>query len=213
MFATFNSSKKMSKQNLETENSQTKKETENSQTTEDTQETSQNNGDENIDNLSEGEVKEQIKKLNDKNSQLYERTKKAEAQKKKLEAKLESMKRNPTEKKEDKIENMDSVFEQAKKLNSLKDYSSDELDIIERQAKALDLDPVEAAKHEDVKTLIEAKRKKKEKINNTPSPSNKQQPSSKSFSDWTPEDISKIDSSTEEGIEKLDEYRRWARKN
>lgn len=183
---------------------------------EDSQDTSQNDGNEDLDSLSKEELEERLEDFEDKNKKLYARTKKAEAKKKKLEAKLEAKKnssQSDSSEKEEKIDDMDSMFDTAKKLAALKDYSSDELDVIKRQAKALGVDPIEAAEHEDTQTLIEARREKKKKSNNTPSPSSRQKPSTKDFQDWTPKDIENIDATTEDGIKKIDEYREWARNN
>lgn len=213
MFETFNSSKKMENQDKTKSQNQTDDPTSN-KGAEDSQDTSQNDGNENLDSLSKEELAQKLKDIEGKNKQLYERTKKAENQKKKIEAKLQAkeISSESGSEKEEKIDSMDSVFDTAKKLSALRDYNSDELDLIKRQAKALDLDPVEAAKHEDTKVLIEARREKNKKINNTPSPSNRQKPSTKDFRDWTPKDVESIDTTSDEGMKKIDEFREWARK-
>lgn len=150
-------------------------------------------------------IRQEAQEKEGKNKQLYERTKKAENTKKKLEAKMYA---SSGEKKE---ESGSSIFELAKKISALRDYSTEELKIVERMSNALGVDEVEASQHDDTQTLIKAHREKQEKINKTTVPSGRQSIETKDFSSWTPDDVDKIDTTTMEGIEKMDEYRKWAK--
>ena len=103
-------------------------------------------------------------------------------------------------------------MESLRLYSALKDYSKDEIDIISRQARALETNLIEAAEHEDTQVLINAYRAKVEKDNTTPSPSSRQDMFEKGFDEWSPEDIKKLTQNpTKENINKLDEYRRYMR--
>jgi hypothetical protein len=168
--------------------------------------TSQNESTENVE-----ELKNKIAGLEDKlsqsesaNKQLFERTQKSTLKAKELEAENFA--------KENKIEKTNDPLESLRLYSALKDYSKDEIDIISRQARALETNLIEAAEHEDTQVLINAYRAKVEKDNTTPSPNSRQDMSEKGFDEWSPEDIKKLTQNpTKENINKLDEYRRYMR--
>jgi len=190
----------MTEQNNEETTSQKSEETSDS-TTEETTESTEN---EDVDVL-----KKKMAEIEEKNRQLYERTKKAELKAKEVEAtKLSKEVSQKKEEKEDTFNPLDSV----KLLNALKDYSQDEIDLISRQAKAYDISLEEAAQHDDVKLFIEAKREKLKTDNASPTPSTRQAPVNKDFSQWKTEDIKPLtENPTPENRKKLSEYVAWAR--
>ena len=130
--------------------------------------TSQNESTEDVE-----ELKNKIAELEDKlsqseraNKQLFERTQKSTLKAKELEAENFA--------KENKIEKTNDPLESLRLYSALKDYSKDEIDIISRQARALETNLIEAAEHEDTQVLINAYRAKVEKDNKNPSPSSRQ---------------------------------------
>ena len=125
---------------------------------------------------------EEKDQYSDREKQLYERVKRAEAKAKMLEH-LEEKTQEVSKDPDVPIQNI------AKVVHGLKDYSADEVDTIFRQAKALGVSPLEAAKNEDVDLLIKAKREKVERENKTPEPTNRQSSEGKSFDQWTSGDL------------------------
>ena len=161
-------------------------------------ETSQNNPNEEStsenDESTDSGTEDEQGDLSEKNRQLYARVKKAEAERKKLEALLHAERAakkeaNPVPASGD---NSPNVIELAKQISTLKEYSSDELEIIDRQAKALGLSHLEASKHEDVQTLISAKREKLKEVNSVPTPSTRQPLESIDISGLTAVDIARL---------------------
>lgn len=170
------------------------------------EDTSQNESTEDVEELKNKitELEKSNQELESTNKQLFERTQKSTLKAKELEAESFA--------KKNKIEKPNDLLESLKLYSALKDYSKDEIDIISRQARALESDLIEAAKHEDTQVLINAHRAKVEKDNTTPSPSSRQDMSEKGFDEWTPEDIKKLTQNpNKENINKLDEYRRYMR--
>lgn len=168
--------------------------------------TSQNESTENVEELKNkiAELEDKLSKSERANKQLFERTQKSTLKAKELEAENFA--------KENKIEKTNDPLESLRLYSALKDYSKDEIDIISRQARALETNLIEAAEHEDTQVLINAYRAKVEKDNTTPSPSSRQDMSEKGFDEWSPEDIKKLTQNpTKENINKLDEYRRYMR--
>jgi len=99
---------------------------------------------------------------------LYARLKKAEEKVKELRQKLEEKEKSqPSEKGEERVD----IFDLAKTVSALKDYSPEELGYIQMVAKAKGLTPEEAAKTEEAKLLIAAKREKVAKEQKVPAPS------------------------------------------
>lgn len=123
---------------------------------------------------------ESAPKYTDREKQLFERAKKAEAKAKLLEN-LES--------KVEEAKPSSSVEDISRTVHALKDYSADEVDLIFRQSKALGLSPLEAAKHEDVDLLIKAKREKVERESKTPEPTSRQSADGKPYNQWNTKDI------------------------
>ena len=120
----------------------------------------------------------------DRERQLYERAKKAEVKVKRLEhleSQVEQTKAN---------KDLGAPADIAKVVHALKDYSTEEVDLIFRQAKSLGVSPLEAVKDEDVGLLIQAKREKVARENKTPEPTNRQSIQGKTYEDWTNDDIS-----------------------
>jgi len=122
-------------------------------------------------------------KYSENEKQLYERAKKAEAKAKRLE--------HLEKKVEEKTSDTTPVEEVAKTVHALKDYSAEEVETIFRQAKVLNVSPLEAIKNEDVALLIEAKRAKVAQESKTPEPTNRQDTEEKDFSQWSGQDIEK----------------------
>lgn len=157
---------------MDTEN----KELEDSQNSEDDSQEEHQSDDHTSENV------ESTPKYTDREKQLFERAKKAEAKAKRLEhleSKVEQAKADPSS----------SVEDVARTVHALKDYSSDEVDLIFRQAKALGVSPSEAAKNEDVDLLIKAKREKVERENKTPEPTSRQSTEGKPYNQWSSKDI------------------------
>ncbi len=171
--------------------------------------TSENTNEESEDTTSTNEPESTDEGKDDieaKNRQLYERTKKAEQK-----AKEEEAKRLMLEKKTKEATGEAPDAQQlAKTVVALKDYSTDELDYIFKQAKFLNVDPLDAARDDDVKLFLEAKRERKERELKTPEPSTKQSTSKKDVSQWTNEDLR--NASENQDWEALDEFRKWAKR-
>ncbi len=148
-----------------------------------------------------------LEELKSKNKQLYERVKKAEAERKKLDALNKAYKEQKQEKKDTGTLDVYSV---AKQVAMLKDYSEDELDIIDRHAKAFGLSYEEALKNKDVQTLIDYKRQ--ENQDNIPTPSNRQSTEKLDARNLTPEQIAGLDpANNPDHLELLDQYRKSRR--
>jgi len=120
--------------------------------------------------------------LEAKNKQLFGRAKKAESKLKKFEKAVD---------KGDEVASSDPI-ELAKTISALKDFSADELDYVQLIAKGKNLALDEAVETDEVKTYIEAKRKKAEGERKTPSPSSP----SAVLGGKTPEDLEKMDNRT-----------------
>jgi len=132
----------------------------------------------------------------EREKQLYERVKKAEAKAKMLEH---------VEKKTKEADKGSEVpvADVAKTVHALKDFSPEEVDTIFQQAKVLGIDPIQAKDNEDVLLLIQAKREKVAKQNKTPEPTNRQSTEGKDFSDWKSEDLENA------SIEQIEKFRDW----
>lgn len=129
----------------------------------------------------------------EREKQLFERAKKAEAKNKlfeRLEKKVEKSSETPVE-------------DIARTVHALKDYSAEEVGTIFKQAKALGVSPLEALKDEDVNLLIQAKREKVAKSDKTPEPTNRQSIEEKPFSEW------KIDDIESSNVDKLSKFYDW----
>ena len=123
--------------------------------------------------------------LEEKNKRLYARMKKAEESEKLAKEELAKKKDNPSTDSTD-------VFNLAKTVSTLKEYNSEELDFIQMMSKAKSISPEEAAKTEEAKLYISARRQKVEADKSTPDPSTKQSLSKKPFDKITPEDVSNM---------------------
>jgi hypothetical protein len=183
----------MTKENLENTNSEIGEEEDTSAEATSVEETTEN---------SEEDIKA-------KNRQLYERAKKAEEK-----AKEEEAKRLMLEKESSKVAKQATgteldPSELAKTVVALKDKTPDEIDYIFRQAKFMNLSPLEAARNEDVQLFLEAKRERNERSERTPEPSTKQSPSKKDVSQWTNEDLR--NASEREDWDAIDQFRKWAK--
>lgn len=166
--------------------------------------------------FSSNDLSKELENIKNINKQLYERAKKAELKYKEIEARAFAKKDNDNNTKEPDGTSKENhsgfdTFEMLKLFSTLKNYSDEEIELIRKQAKVLNVDIAEAVKDEDLNLLIEFKREKlkKEQANIKP---NSRQSGDKSFENWTDEDIIKLSSNpTKENIQKLDEYRRWHR--
>ncbi len=183
----------MTEQNLETPNSENGKEEATSAEDTSVEETTQNSED-----------------IEAKNRQLYERAKKAEEKAKEEEAKRLMLEKQSNKVSEQATGTSLDPSELAKTVVALKDKTPDEIDYIYRQAKFMNVSPLEAAQHEDVQLTLEAKREKRERSEKTPEPSTKQSPSKKDVSQWTNEDLS--EASRQGNWDAIDEFRKWAKK-
>lgn len=160
-------------------------------------------------NSVEGATENPKEDIEAKNRQLFERAKKAEEK-----AKEEEAKRLMLEKQSSKVaeqatgESLDPS-DLAKTVVALKDYSQDEIDYIFKQAKFMNVPPLEAAKNDDVQLFLEAKRERKERSEKTPEPSTKQSPVNKDVSQWTNEDLR--NASEREDWDAIDAFRKWAK--
>lgn len=118
------------------------------------------------------ETNTQSGSLEETNKRLYARTKAAEEEAKKLREELNKKSQvdsNPVE--ADKADF--DPFETIELINTLKDFSNEELSFIKTVAKGSGKSLKEAAMSEDVKTYVEAMREKIRKDNLTLDPSNK----------------------------------------
>jgi len=118
--------------------------------------------------------------LEEKNKRLYARMKKAEEEAKKAKEELG---------RKDKPSDSTDVFNLAKTVSTLKDYNPEELDFIQMMSKAKGISPEEAAKTEEAKLYISARRQKVEAEKSTPEPSTKQDLSEKPVEDITEEEL------------------------
>ena len=175
------------------------------QETEDLDSQNEENNDENLDSQNE-DADSDKEDVESKNKQLYARASKAEAELKKLRALQEAYKKNP-----EKNPPVDP-FEVTKLVQALKGFEDEqELDIVQRQSKALGIDLASAASHEDTKVLVEHYRAKKQNKEATPEPSSRTQVGEKPYQQWTPQDINTaIDNGQ---MDKVDEYYKWAKSN
>ena len=142
----------------------------------------------------------------DREKQLYERAKKAEAKLKKQELDEKSSKEDTSNKETSKDMSQVPTEEIAKTVHALKDYSPEEVNTIFKQAKNMNVSPLEALKDEDVELLIQAKRAKVEKESKTPEPTNRQSSEEKDFSEWTAKDVN------DKPIEEVTKYYDWLKK-
>ena len=121
--------------------------------------------------------------LEEKNKRLYARMKKAEESEKLAKEELA---------KKPKTSDPNNIFDLAKTVSTLKEYNSEELDFIQMMSKAKSISPEEAAKTEEAKLYISARRQKVEADKSTPEPSTKQDVSKKSLDKITPEDVTNM---------------------
>jgi len=127
--------------------------------------------------------------LEEKNKRLYARMKKAEEGEKLAKEELG---------KKVKPSDPNDIFDLAKTVSTLRDYNSEELDFIQMMSKAKDISPEEAAKTEEAKLYISARRQKVEADKSTPEPSTKQDVSKKSLDKITPEDVTNMSKEAKE---------------
>jgi len=124
--------------------------------------------------------------LEETNKRLYARMKKAEEEAKSAKEELEKLKR------EKPSETPSDIFGLAKTVSALRDYSPQELGDIEMIAKAKGLPPEEAAKTEEAKLLIAARRAKVAKEQKVPEPSSRTiKVENKEIKDMSREEIQK----------------------
>jgi len=136
----------------------------------------------------------------EKNKRLYARMKKAEEEVKAL--------KDSIGKKEDKgdspVSQEKDVFDLAKTVASLRDFSPEELDFIQMMSKSKSISPEEAAQTEEAKLYIAARRQKVEDEKSKLEPSTKQSPTEKSVNDVTPQDLKNMSVTEKEAfLEKL----------
>ena len=157
--------------------------------------------------LDEAQDQDEQSRDDEKNRQLYARVKKAEEKAKILEAKLIAQEKdNKKEQSTDsKVEK--DPYELAKELSSLRDFNEKEIDIIQRYAKTWDLSLSEAAKNDDVQTLIKIGREKDRLKDNIPAPTNKQGTSGKpDYSSWGAKELE------EASVDEVMEFRKFHKK-
>ena len=146
-------------------------------------------------------AKTSTKTYSEREKRLYARMKKAEAEAKALKdslGKKEGIKEGTPASQEN------DVFDLAKAISSLKEYTPEELDFIKIISKSKGISPQEAAKTEEAKLYIAARREKVEEESKTLEPSTKQSLSEKSVSDVTPEDLKNMSISEKEAfLEKI----------
>ena len=104
--------------------------------------------------------------LEETNKKLYARMKKAEEEAKSAKEALSKKKEKPSD--------SNDVFDLARTVSALKEYTPDELGDIQMIAKAKGISPEEAVKTEEAKLLISARKLKVAKEKSTPEPSTKQ---------------------------------------
>ena len=194
---------------LEQTNSETGQEQTNSETGQ--EQTNSETGQEEQTNSETGQTEEGGDSKNTDSSHLYARMKKAEEENKKNRAKLASY--ESQEQKVEKEFTEQDPYELAKTVQTLKDYSPEEIDLIKKQAKALEVTPAEATQNEDVQAIINHRRQKAEKEQSNPAPTNRQQPESgEDFSNWTPQTVEeKFQDGDEESRKQIDRYYKWVR--
>lgn len=129
--------------------------------------------------------------LEEKNKRLYARMKKAEEEAKLAKEELAKKKEGPSI--------PTDVFDLAKTVSTLKDYNSEELDFIQMMSKAKNISPEEAAKTEEAKLYISARRRKVEAEKSMPEPSTKQDISKKPIEDITNKDLDNMSLKQKEG--------------
>lgn len=117
------------------------------------------------------ETNTQSGSLEETNKRLYARTKAAEEEVKKLRDELNKSQANKSPVETDKVDY--DPFETVELINTLKDFSNEELSFIKTVAKGSGKTLKEAAMSEDVKLYVEAMREKIRKDNLTLDPSNK----------------------------------------
>ncbi len=199
----------MDKQNKEDQTSQKGEEEETSQKPQDDK---SNEGQD----VSDPEaLKDELGELKKKNEELFARAKKAEAKykaadtyKRALEADVEvDNDSESNSSSESTVETSNDPLEQIKLMKTLQDYEDDEIEVIQRQAKALGTDLREAAKHEDTQLLIKAKREKKKKDKASPTPSSKQGATTQDLDNLTTDDIKEITSDPINNMEQISKIR------
>jgi hypothetical protein len=139
----------------------------------------------------------------EKNKKLYARTKAAEEEAKSLKEELKKYKEKPAV--QTAPSNID-VFNLAKTVSALKDYSVEELGDIQMIAKAKSISPEDAVKTEEAQLLITARRERSQKNNAIPNPSNV---SLNGFKVKTVEDVEKMsDSDHKKYVEDFEKRKR-----
>jgi len=178
----------MAEEENEKENSQTTEEEETSKPSEETEEVSEETEEKPQEEEQETPEKPEATstELEEKNKRLYARMKKAEEEAKLAKEELEKGK----EKKPSELPT--NIFDLAKTVATLKEYSPEELDFIQMIAKSKDISPEEAAKTEEAKLYISARRQKVEAEKLTPEPSTKTAISKKPLEKITAEDVSRM---------------------
>ena len=132
------------------------------------------------------------KELEKKNKRLYARMKKAEEDAKLAKDEVEKGKEKKAP------DTSTDVFDLAKTVSTLKEYSPKELDFLQKISKIDGISPQEAAETEEAKLYIAALREKVAKESQTPEPSTKQSFSKKSIDKITPDDVSKMNQKEKE---------------
>lgn len=153
--------------------------------------------DEGEESSSEEDIEQLKKKLKEYKARMEHHKKKQ----RELEAKLKELESKKSEKKISSSET--SVFDLAKKVLKLKDYSPAEIEFIETVARGKGIPPEEAVDLPEVKEFIMYQREKVAKEQRTPEPSTRTSPSKKSFEEITPEDLSKM------SLEEKEKYFKW----
>lgn len=124
------------------------------------------------------------KKVRERTDQFYRRTMKAEEESKLAKEELAKSKQGKPS------EIPSNIFDLAKTVSALREYSPEELDFIQMMSKAKSISPEEAAKTEEAKLYISARRQKVEAEKSIPEPSTKQSLSKKPIEQITPADVS-----------------------
>jgi len=108
--------------------------------------------------------KDEVKELKEKNEQLFARTKKAEED-------FKEYKKSHPDTSTPKVVPPINAFDLARTVSTLKDFSPDEISLIEKFAKADDTTPEEIVKRTDVMEIITLRREKVAKDKAIPAPS------------------------------------------
>jgi len=109
---------------------------------------------------------------------------------KKLEEEIEKLKEEKGVDKEPTSEGEDNIVDLVKRIQVLKDFSPEELEIIHRNARGAGISLEEAAQLDDVKMAIEARREKVAKEKKVPEPSSRSVSyEGKSLSDLSDEEL------------------------